>query len=130
MDGSDVPPAARDRNGRFLAGNPGRPFGSRNRMSKRLARAILKDCEGELDELLPRMRRFFLPQYIGLVARLLPKVNESGGVDLDGSDEVELASVLSDVRAALDMADRGEATLEDLEAAMLGHGPSQSGRHN
>ena len=130
MDGSDFPPPARDRNGRFLAGNPGRPFGSRNRMSKRLARAILRDCEGELDQLLPRMRRFFLPQYIGLVARLLPKVNESGGVDLDGSDEVELASVLSDVRAALDKADRGEATLEDLEAAMLGHGPAQSGRHN
>ena len=126
MDGSDVPPPARDRNGRFLAGNPGRPFGSRNRMSKRLARAILRDCEGELDELLPRMRRFFLPQYIGLVARLLPKVNEMGGVDLDGSDEIELATVLSDVRTALDKAERGEASLEDLEAAMLGRGR----RHN
>jgi hypothetical protein len=130
MDGSDIPPAARDRNGRFAAGNPGRPFGSRNRMSNRLARAILRDCEGELDVLLPRMRRFFLPQYIGLVARLLPKVNEMGGVDLDGSDEVELASVLSDVRAALDKVERGEASLEDLEAAMLGHGSPQSGRHN
>jgi hypothetical protein len=130
MDGSDFPPAARDRSGRFLPGNPGRPFGSRNRMSKRLARAILKDCEGELDELLPRMRRFFLPQYIGLVARLLPKVNEVGGVDLDGSDEAELASVLSGVRAALDKVERGEATFEDLEAAMLGQGAPQSGRHN
>ena len=73
------------------------------------------------------MRRFFLPQYIGLVARLLPKVNEMGGVDLDGSDEVELASVLSDVRAALDKVERGEASLEDLEAAMLGHGSPQRG---
>ena len=125
MDGSDFPPPVRDRSGRFAAGNPGRPFGSRNRMSKRLARKILMDCEAELHELLPRMRRFFLPQYVGLVARLLPKVNEAGGVDLDGSDEVEIASVISEVRAALDMVERGEATLEDLEAAMLG-----AGRHN
>ena len=37
--------------GRIGVGNPGRRFGSRNRMSKRLARAILRDCEGELHEL-------------------------------------------------------------------------------
>jgi len=66
------------------------------------------------------MRRCFLPQHIGLVARLAPKVNEVGGVDLDGSDEAALASGLCDVRAALDKAERGEATFEDLEAAMLG----------
>jgi hypothetical protein len=129
MDGSDSPPPVRDRQGRFLAGNPGRPFGSRNRMSKRLARAILRDCEGELDELLPRMRRWFLPQYIGLVARLLPKVNEFGGIDLDASDEIEVASVIRDVKATLEMVERGEATFEDLENAMLG-GPPRSGRHN
>jgi hypothetical protein len=75
-------------------------------MSKRLVRAILRDCEGELDELLPRMRRYFLPQYIGRVARLLPKVNEARGVDLDGSDEAALASVLCG--AAPDTARRGE----------------------
>lgn len=95
MDGSDFPPATRDRRGRFLPGHPGRPFGSRNR--ERLARAILKDCEGELDELPPRMRRCFLPLYIGLVARLAPKVNEAA-----------LASLLCDVRVALDTAWRGE----------------------
>ncbi len=122
MDGSDFPPVVRDGRGRFAAGNPGRPFGSRNRMSKRLARAILRDCEGELDALLPRMRRYFLPQYIGLVARLLPKVNETGGVDLDEADEIELASVIADVRATLDKVERGDATLEDLESAMLGAG--------
>ena len=124
MDGSDRPPV-RDKQGRFLPGNPGRPFGSRNRMSKRVARAILRDFEAGLDEMLPRMRRWFLPTYIGMVTRLLPKVNEVGGVDLDASGEIELASVLSDVRAVLEAAERGEATFEDLEAAMLG-----AGRHN
>ena len=112
----------RDGRGRFVAGNPGRPFGSRNRMSKRLARAILQDCEGDLHELLPRMQRYFLPQYIGLLARLLPKVNEASGVDLDEADEIELARVIADVRTTLDKVERGGASLDDLESAMLGAG--------
>ncbi len=122
MDGSDFPPAARDARGRCVAGNPGRPFGSRGRMSKRLARAILRDCEGELDELLPRMRRCFLPQYIGLVARLAPKVNEMGGADLDEPDEIEAAAIIADVRAELARIDAGKATFADLENAMPGEG--------
>jgi hypothetical protein len=120
MDGSDFPPPVRDRSGRFAAGNPGRPFGSRNRMSKRLARAILKDFEAGLDEMLPRMRQWFLPLYIGMVTRLLPKVSEAGGFDLDDGNDIELNCIMAEVRRTLDAVDRGEATLEDLENAMLG----------
>jgi hypothetical protein len=71
------------------------------------------------------MRQWFLPTYIGMVTRLLPKVNETGGVDLDEAGEMRLESVLADVRATLDAVELGEATYEDLEAAMLG-----AGRHN
>jgi hypothetical protein len=121
MDGSDEAPVVRDGRGRFVAGNPGRPFGSRNRVSKRVARAILRDFEAEQHELLPRLRKWFLPQYVSLVARLLPRVNESGdGVDLDAEGEVETASMVAALRAALDRVEAGEASLADLESAMLG----------
>ena len=45
MDGSGYAAATpRDANGRFLRG-PGRKLGSRNRVSKRIAQAILDDFE-------------------------------------------------------------------------------------
>ena len=47
----EMRPSERDANGRFARGNPGRPFGSRNRVSKRVARAILRDFEDEEDEI-------------------------------------------------------------------------------
>jgi hypothetical protein len=95
-------------------------------MSKRVARAILRDCEEQLDELLPRMRRWFLPQYVALVARLLPRVTETGGVEVDAfDDDVAAAAIIADVCAALARIDAGQATLADLKAAMLGEG-----RHN
>ena len=78
MDGSDEAPTVRDGRGRFAAGNRGRPFGSRNRVSKRSARAILRDFEAHQSDLLPKLRRWFVPQYIQLVARLLPRINEAG----------------------------------------------------
>jgi hypothetical protein len=120
MDESDGAPM-RGADGRFAAGNPGRPLGSRNRVSKRVARAILRDFEANQGELLPRLRRWFLPQYVGLVSRLLPRVNEAGGVDVDASpDAAEMAGVLAEMRAALDRVEAGGGSLDDLEAALLG----------
>ena len=121
MDGSDFPPV-RDGKGRFVAGNPGRVLGSRNRMSKRSARRVLRDFEASFDDVLPRMKRWFLPQYMSLIFRLLPRVNESGGVDLDENDEIEMATTIAEVRAALDRIEAGKATFEDLENAFLGIG--------
>jgi hypothetical protein len=125
MDGSDAPPVARDVNGRFAAGSHGRPFGSRNRASKRVARAILHDFEAHQDVLLPLLRRWHMPQYLALVARLLPRVNEEGGVEIDALDEVETARVIAEVRAALALVEDGRGGLEALESALLGEG-----RHN
>ena len=125
MDGSGNPPPVRDGRGRFVAGNPGRVLGSRNRMSKRSARRVLRDFEASFDDVVPRMKRWFLPQYMSLIFRLLPRVNETGGVDLDATDEIEMATTIADVRAALDRIEAGKATFEDLENAFLGEG-----RHN
>jgi hypothetical protein len=119
MDGSDAPPARRDASGRFAAGNPGRPFGTRNRTSKRVARAILRDFEAHQDELLPRLRRWHVPQYLALVARLLPR---DGNGEVDALDEIETAQVIAEVRAALDRVDAGGGGLDDVERALLGDG--------
>ena len=127
MDGSDAPPARRGVSGRFAAGNPGRPFGTRNRTSKRVARAILRDFEAHQDELLPRLRRWHVPQYLALVARLLPRVDENGGVELDALDEIETARVIAAVRAALDRVDASGGGLGDVESALLGEGRHNSG---
>ena len=121
MEGSGFPPAARDAR-RFLAGNTGRPLGTQGRMSTGAARAILRDFEEEMDELLPRMRRWFLPQYVALVGRLLPGLEQAGGGELGADEESETARVVADVRAALAKMDAGEGALADLESTMLGEG--------
>ena len=124
----EMRPSERDANGRFARGNPGRPFGSRNRVSKRVARAILRDFEANQAELLPRMRDWFLPQYLSLVGRLLPRAAEDGGSpELDGLREAEAARLIADARAALARIDAGEGSLAELEAALLGAGGDGEG---
>src|SRR5579885_2603178 len=124
MTHPDSPPMPRQANGRFAPGNPGRPFGTQNRMSKRVARALLRDFEANQHELLPRLRRWFIPQYIQIVARLLPKPEHLGGEEIEGLDEVETAALIAAARAAMARIDAGHGSLADLEAALLGE------RHN
>jgi hypothetical protein len=108
--------------GRFVAGNPGRKLGSRNRVSKRVAQRILADFELNQGELLERSRRWFLPQYLQLIARLLPRQAEAEGLDLDSIGPDEAAAVVAAVRAAADRFEAGVGSIEDLEAALLGAG--------
>ena len=120
MDGSDMP-QRRDAQGRFAAGNKGRPFGSRNRVSKRVARAILADFEAHQDDILPKLRRWYAPQYVSLVARLLPRVDErGGGVELDELDEAETQGIAAALRAALERLEAGAGSVAELEAALVG----------
>jgi hypothetical protein len=70
-----------------------------------VARAILRDFEVDEAELLPRMKRWFLPQYMQLVAKLLPK-NGTEGVGDDGSAlagvaDMDAAARVAALRAAL-----------------------------
>jgi hypothetical protein len=120
MDGSDAPVMIRDARGRFAAGNPGRPFGTRNRVSARVARAILADFEENQVELLVRMRRWFLPQYAAMVSRLLPR---------DGEGEAGLAApvTLADLRAVLDRVEAAGGTVADLEGMLAEAGADGAG---
>ena len=120
MDGSDKP-QGRDAHGRFTAGNAGRPFGSRNRVSKRVARAILADFEAHQDDILAKLRRWYAPQYVSLVSRLLPRINESGaGVELDTHEELDTQAIVASLRHALDRLEAGAGSVAELEAALLG----------
>ncbi len=90
-------PMGRDAQGRFLAGGPGRPVGSRNRMSAQAGRWLLSDFGDHRHELLPRMRRWFLPQYLALIGRMLPRE-----VDVEGGDGAgDLAELGPEQLAAL-----------------------------
>jgi hypothetical protein len=110
---NEVPPDARDTRGRFASGNPGRPFGTRNRVSARVARTILADFEQHQTELLVRMRRWFLPQYLSLVSRLLPRDGEGVAVGGLGADVT-----LADLRAVIDRVEAGGGSVADLEGAI------------
>jgi len=113
----------RDANGRFLPGNPGRAFGSRNRISKRIARSILLNFEADQEATLAKLKRWYVPQYVALLARLLPRVSEGAeSAELDAPDDVDTARVVGRARAILDRIEAGEATLAELEAALLGEG--------
>ena len=73
------PAPVRDANGRFAPGTSGRPFGARGQASARAARLLLQDFEANSAELLPRLRQWFVPQYVQLIVRLLPRITEAGG---------------------------------------------------
>jgi len=67
----EPPRLVRDWHGRFATGGTGRPAGARNKVSRRVAQAILADFEANQHEVLPRLRQWFLPQYVSLIARLV-----------------------------------------------------------
>ena len=113
-------PVRRDENGRFAPGGTGRPHGTRNRVSRRVANAILADFEANRDEVLPRLRRWFLPQYVSLIGRLLPRDTEA---DAAAMDAAQTARLIEAARLAFARIDAGEGTLADLEAALAGEAP-------
>ena len=86
---SGFPAAPRDANGRFLPGAPGRQPGQRNLISGRVTRQLLRNFEANQDELVARMQRWHLPQYMQLMVRLLVKSGGEGGT-LDELDVAEL----------------------------------------
>jgi len=127
MDGSEMSGPARDANGRFLRG-PGRKLGSRNRVSKRVAQAFLDDFERNQGETLARSRRWFLPQYLQVISRLLPRQSEEeAGLGLETLSRDEALAVVAALRVAADRYEAGEGSLDALEAALLGGADGDGG---
>jgi len=114
------PGLLRDANGRFAPGGSGRPHGARGKVSRRVARTILADFEAHQHEVLPRLRQWFLPQYVALLARLMPKPGEADGGLGEGLDGAKTVRLIEAARAAFARIDAGEGTLADLEAALAG----------
>jgi hypothetical protein len=115
-------PASRQPNGRFGAGNPGRRAGSRNRISGQVAIAILEDFEAHQADILRRLREMWLPIYVRMVSGLLPRVTAGALPDLAAVPDSEVARRLMAMRGVIERIDRGEATLLDLEAVLMGEG--------
>jgi hypothetical protein len=65
----------------------------------------LRDFETDRDELLPRMKRWFLPQYMQLIGRLLPKNGTEGGE----LDKAQLTAALREALAQMAAGEAGEA---------------------
>jgi hypothetical protein len=108
----------RDASGRFGPGNPGRPRGSRNRMTNQLALALLDDFSWNEEENLKRLRRWFFPQYVQLMSRFLPRETRPARPDFADYTPEETARVTAAARAALARIERGEAGLDALMAVL------------
>jgi hypothetical protein len=113
---------ARDALGRWVKGNPGRRKGSRNRLTNELAMSLLDDFHCYQDDNLKRLRRWFFPQYIQLMARFVPRETGSPRPDFASYAPAETALVAARVRAALDRVDAGGSGLDEVLAA-LEHDP-------
>ncbi len=74
----------RDANGRFGPGNPGRPHGSRNRMSQRIALGLLRHYAEHEAEILARLSRGHFKDYMRLIGQMLPRDPDVDAPDLDG----------------------------------------------
>jgi hypothetical protein len=108
-------PMGRDAQGRFLAGGPGRPVGARGRMSAQAGRWLLSDFGDHRDELLPRMRRWFLPQYLQLIGRMLPREVDVEDGDAAAAPVLDLGQL--GVEELLELMDGARAALEQHVAA-------------
>ena len=110
MDGTDYPAMPRDAHGRFMRGGPGRRPGAVGKASARVSRAILADFERHQDDLLPRLRDWFVPQYVALVSRLLPRP-EGEAAPSEPADPAALAGEIAALRAALAAAEAEAAAM-------------------
>jgi hypothetical protein len=104
----------RDAGGRFGKGNPGRRRGSRNRLTNRLALGLLDDFSSNEAENLERLRRWYFPQYVQLMARFLPRETHEARPDFGDYSAEERARVAAAVRETLELVERGEAGLDAL----------------
>ncbi len=71
----------RDDKGRFTDGNPGRPKGSRNRLSEAFLRVLADDFEQNGMEAIERLRADNPGTYANVIAKLMPKLMELSGPD-------------------------------------------------
>jgi hypothetical protein len=104
--------------GRFAAGNPGRPKGSRNRMTNRLTLSLLEDFQGHEEENLARLRRWFFPEYVRLMSRFVPREVAAARPDFASYSAAETAAVAAAALEALKRVVCDEGSLDEVMAAL------------
>ena len=120
MDDASAKGPARYPNGRFGPGHAGRPLGSRNRVSKRVALGLLNHYAAHEAEILEKLSSYFFTDYIRLIGRLLPRPPAADAPDLEAMPAEDVERVLGAVRAAMGRIEAGEGSLADIEAALAG----------
>ncbi len=73
----------RNADGTFGEGNPGRPKGSRNKLSEAFLRVLSDDFQENGIEVIERLRQESPAQYANVIAKLMPKLMELSGPDGD-----------------------------------------------
>ena len=120
MSDTTLPHSGRNTDGRFGAGNAGRPIGTRNRLSQRVLRTILTDFEANQEMVLTRMRSSYTRAYLSIVARLLPRQIEVAGIpDPASYTAEEVAVMIGRMRTAIERVELGEGSFLDLEEAFI-----------
>lgn len=71
----------RNPDGTFAEGNPGRPKGSRNKLSEAFLRVLADDFEANGTDAIERLRADSPAQYANVIAKLMPKLMELTGAD-------------------------------------------------
>lgn len=92
----------RDENGHFLPGNPGgpgRPKGSRNKLSEAFLKALADDFEINGVDAIDVVRKERPEAYLNTIGRLMPKLMELSGPD---GDAIPLSGVVSFVKSSDD----------------------------
>ena len=120
-----TPQAPRNSQGRWIKGNPGRVRGSRNRITRRVAMALLDDFQCYEEENIERLRRWYFPIYVQLMARFLPRETGAGGPDFGSYSPDEMARVEGGRGARGDGPDR--ARRRDAGRFGLGAGAGSDG---
>lgn len=120
MDDASPRGPARYPDGRFGPGHTGRPRGARNKVPRRIALGLLGHYEANEEEILARLMRGHFKDFMRLIGRMLPPEPDEG--DFDHLTPEEAARTVRAVRAALERVEAGQATLAEVEAALMGEG--------
>jgi hypothetical protein len=80
--------------------------------------ALLEDFNGHEDENMVRLRRWFFPEYVRLMARFVPRETGPARPDFASYTPTETAQVAAAALAALKRVVNGEAGLDEVMAAL------------
>jgi hypothetical protein len=108
MPKADKPNPEQDpQTGRFLTANiggPGRPKGSRNKLSEQFLQELCADWERHGQSVLDRVREDQPAQYLRVVASVVPKEIVLPTRSLDDLSDEELMDMAATLRTAIDAA--------------------------